>query len=206
MSCSGGCGGSSCRSCGDITVELPEVNGITSVTVTEGGDLLVTYTDGTTDTLDVPTGIPEDNWVEFTEATVTVFNWTGSATRNSSNMDMDYKIIDPQTALLRCTMSANITITALSNSINFNFQFPAFTSNWFAGTKKFTSVVGGSFSFVPACIITTTATGSVPNQISRAYASYTGAVNIVALGNTNLQMPNGTYDVEVQFQIIAKIA
>jgi len=206
MSCSGGCSSSSCRSCGDITVELPEGNGIESMTVVEGGSILVTYTDGTTDTLAIGLAVPEDNWVALTEATVTIFNWTGSATRNSSNMDVDYKIIDAQTALLRCTMSANITVAALSNSINFNFQFPAFSSNWFAGTKKFTSVVGGSFSYVPACIITTTATSSIPNQISRAYASYTGAANIVSLGNTNIQMPNGTYDIEVQFQIIAKIA
>jgi hypothetical protein len=97
MSCTG-CGSSSCRGCKDITVVLPETNGIESMEVTEGGDILVTYTDGSTDTLAIGLAIPEDDWVELDETIVSVFNFTGSATLNSSSLDLAYKVNDAQHA------------------------------------------------------------------------------------------------------------
>ena len=208
MSCSGGCGSSSCRSCGDITVELPEGNGIESMEVTEGGDILVIYTDGTTDTLTIGLAIPEDNWVELDESTVASFSYTGSATLNSSSLDLAYKVTDAQTAIIQGVFTSNVTVTALANSLNFNCQIAPITSNWFAGTKRFTSVLGAGLvqNHVPVSIVTTTATSSIPNQIGKVYTGYVGLNTILALGSTNLQLPNGTYNMIVDFQITCKLA
>lgn len=206
MSCTG-CGSSSCRGCKDITVLLPEGNGIESIEVTEGGDLLITYTDGSTATIEVPTGIPEDDWAELDESTVASFSYTGSATLNSSSLDLAYKVNDAQTATILGVFTSNVTITGLSNSINFNCQIAPISSNWFAGTKKFSTLIGAGVvqNHAKVSIVTTTATSSIPNQVGRIYAGTVGSNTIIALANTNLQLPNGTYNMIVDFQIDCKL-
>ena len=207
MACTG-CGGSSCRGCKDIRVILPTGNGISSIVVNEGGDLLITYTNGTTAVIDVPTGIPSDNWIELDESTVASYSYTGSATLNSSSLDLAYKVTDAQTAVINGVFTSNITVTTLTNSLNFNCQIAPITSNWFTGTKRFTTVIGAGLvqNHAKVSIITTTAVSSIPNQIGKIYAGFTGLNTLVALGNTNLQLPNGTYNMVVDFQLICKLA
>jgi hypothetical protein len=103
--------------------------------------------------------------------------------------------------------TSNVTITGLSNSINFNCQIAPISSNWFVGTKKFSTLIGAGViqNHAKVSIITTTATGSIPNQIGRIYAGTSGSNTLIAMGNTNLQLPNGTYNMIVDFQIDCKL-
>jgi len=209
MACTG-CGASSCRGCKDMKVILPEGRGISTITDNGNGTWTITYNDATTQIINAAGAVtvPTDNWVQMDETTVASFTWAGTATLNTSSLDIAYKITDAQTVVMIGVMSCNVTVTGLSDSINFNYQMIPISSNWYAGTKKLSTVIGAGViqNHAKVSIITVAAAGSVPNQIGRIYTGTVGANTLVALASTNLQLPNGTYNIIVDFQITSKLA
>lgn len=205
MACSG-CNSTNCRGCKDIKINLPAANGIDSVTDNGDGTFTITTTDGTATVITMT--VPNDNWVEFDEATniATAPVFTGTATLNGSiALDGVYKVINSDTIYIRCEARMNCDITALDNSINFNFDLGNIVSTWYTGSKLPTTALAASQTWVPISIISTT-TGTVPNTIGRAYAAQTPAPDgLIAVGNTNLQLKNGTYDFVINFQMTCKL-
>lgn len=206
MAC-GSCGSTSCRGCKDIKIVLPSAKGIQSA-VDNTGSVTITYTDGSTFTFN--TGTPtNDSWVEFDETTVAaVPNWTGTATLNGSVLlDGAYKVLNEDTIFIRTQARINATITAIDNSINFNFRLGTISSNWYAGTKLPSMVINSSTiqGWVPISIVSTTS-GARPNTIGRAYAAETPAPDgLIAIGNTNLQLANGTYNFIIDWEMTCKL-
>ncbi len=207
MACTG-CGTSTCRGCKDMKIILPEANGISSVTDNGDGTFTIVETNGTSTIITTATP-PNDAWVEFDETTVTTSpTYTGSAAITGSVLlDGAYKVLNIDTVFIRCQARITATVAALTDSINFNFDLGTITSNWYASTKLATMVTnsGTVQGWVPISIISTTS-GAKPNNIGRAYAVQTPAPDgLIAVGNTNLQMPNGAYDFIIDFEMTAKL-
>lgn len=206
MACTG-CGASSCRGCKDIKVVLPSGVGISSITDNGDGTWTITYTDATTQVIDTPGSVPNDVWVTLDETDMIAINYTGTATydqptHGSPEIDLEYKILNEDTIVIKGQLKRTVDITALDNSINCNFSFAPFSSNWYVGTKKLVPTIQRT----PVSIITTTPTSTPPNQIGNMVASTTGANNLISVGYTNLQMPNGTYVFYIHFEFTCELA
>ena len=202
------CSSGSCSNCKDIQVILPSAVGIASA-VDNGGSVTLTYTNGDTFTFNTGTP-PNDNWVEFNEASVaTSPNFTGTANLNGSiELDGAYKVLNVDTIYIRCQARMNVDITALTDSINFNFDLGTISSNWYVGTKLATTVTtGGTIQgWLPISIVTTTASSTEPSNNGRVSAVEIPAPDgLIQVGETNLQMPNGTYDFVIDFEMTAKL-
>lgn len=204
MACTS-CGGSSCRGCKDITVTLIDNTVVESISV-EGDTFTVTYTDGTTDALVTTSDVPNDAWVSLAYADMTAVNFTGTATYNQAahglpTIDLEYKIIAEDTVIVKGQVVRQVDITGLTNSVNQNFRFAAFSgSNWFAGTKIFVPTV----QRVPIAIYTSTTTDNVM-QKGTIIISTSASQNLISIGETNLQLPNGTYTITIHFEVTCEI-
>lgn len=204
MACTG-CGGSSCRGCKDITVTLVDNTVVESISV-EGDTFTVTYTDGTTDALVTTSDVPNDAWVSLAYADMTAVNFTGTATYSQAahglpTIDLEYKIIAEDTVIVKGQVVRQVDITGLTNSVNQNFRFAAFSgSNWFAGTKIFVPTV----QRVPIAIYTSTTTDNVM-QKGTIIISTSASQNLISIGETNLQLPNGTYTITIHFEVTCEI-
>ncbi len=206
MSCTG-CGGSSCRGCNDIKIVLPEGVGVESITDNGDGTWTITYTDNSTQVINTPGSVPNDAWVSLDETDMITINYTGTATyslpsHGIAEIDIEYKILNEDTIVVKGQLKRTVDVTALDNSINCNFSFAPFgSSNWFAGTKKFVPTI----QRVPIAIYTTTPVASPINPTGCIIASTSGANNLISLGETNLQLPNGTYVFYVHFEFTCEL-
>ena len=205
MACTG-CGSTACRGCKDMKIILPTSVGVSTVVDNGDGTFTITLTNGTATIINTATP-PNDAWVEKEETNVAQAPAnTGTSTNNSITMDLAYKVLNIDTVLVRCQILINADITALNNSINCNFKLGTITSNWFTGTKLATGTYTSFQSWSPISIITTTGTTAIPNQVGRAYASQSPATDgLFTIGNTNVQMPDGTYDFVIDFEITCKL-
>lgn len=205
MACTG-CGASSCRGCKDIRVILPAGVGISSITDNGDGTWTITYTDASTQIIDTPGSVPNDAWVSLAYTDMTAVNFTGSATysaptHGAPTIDLEYKIIAEDTVIVKGQVVRTVDVTGLSNSINQNFRFAPFgTSNWFVGTKIFVPTT----QRVPITIYTSTST-DLPNQKGCAVISTASSENLISIGETNLQLPNGRYTITIHFEVVCEI-
>jgi len=205
MACSG-CGASSCRGCKDIRVTLPAGVGVDSITDNGDGTWTITYTDNSTQIIDTPGSVPNDAWVSLAYADMTAVNFTGSATYSLPShglptINLEYKIIAPDTVIVKGVIVRAVDITGLTNSINQNFRFAAFSgSNWFAGTKLFVPTT----QRVPISIYSNTTTDNVM-QKGNVIISTASSENLISIGETNLQLPNGTYTFNIHFEVTCEI-
>jgi hypothetical protein len=205
MSCTG-CGSSSCRGCKDITVELPEGRGIDTIADNGDGTWTITYSDSTTQIINTPGTVPNDPWVSLAYADMTAVNFTGTATYSAPShglptINLEYKIIAEDTVIVKGVIVRAVDITGLTNSINQNFRFPAFSgSNWFAGTKLFVPTT----QRVPISIYSNTTTDNIM-QKGNAIISTASSQNLISIGETNLQLPNGTYTFNIHFEVTCEI-
>jgi len=150
-----------------------------------------------------PVTIPNDPWVDVDETGMTLVTWAGTAVNNSTTIDMTYKIISEDAVVIKAQIVSNVTIDALTDSVNLNFRFPAFGgSSWFAGTK----LIDPMIQRVPIAIFTSTATTEIPNGVGCAVFSTTAGLNLISIGETNLQMKNGSYIINVHFECVCKLA
>lgn len=209
MACTG-CGSSACRGCKDMKIILPTANGLASVTDNLDGTVTILETNGTSTTFS--TGTPTvDPWVELEVGDLAVGpTWAGSATLNAfTDLSLLYKVIDQYTAVMKVKASVNIDVNALANSVNFNFQLSPITSanTVFAGTKTFSTlhVTDSALIYSPVSIVINTAVASPRFTVGNAYAGITGSNTLVAVGNTNLQLPEGTYDAVIEFEQTCKL-
>lgn len=205
MSCTG-CGASSCRGCKDITVTLPTGVGIESITDNGDGTWTITYTDSSTEIIDTPGTVPNDAWVTLDYSDMTSVAFTGTATYDQPThglptIDLEYKIIAEDTVIVKGQVVRTVDITGLTNSVNQNFRFAAFgSSNWFAGTKIFVPTT----QRVPISIYTGTTTDNVM-QKGNVIISTSASQNLISIGETNLQLPNGTYTITIHFEVTCEI-
>ncbi len=205
MACTG-CGSSSCRGCKDIKVILPAGVGISSIIDNNDGTWTITYTDASTQIIDTPGSVPNDAWVTLDYSDMTAVAFTGSATYSAPThgiptIDLEYKIIAEDTVIVKGQIVRQVDITGLSNSVNQNFRFAPFgTSNWFAGTKIFVPTT----QRVPITIYTSTST-DLPNQKGCAIISTASSENLISIGETNLQLPNGRYTITIHFEVTCEI-
>ena len=150
-----------------------------------------------------PAVIPNDPWVDMDETEMTLVTWIGSAVNNSTTIDMTYKIIAEDAVVIKAQIISNVTVDALIDSVNLNFRFPAFgSSNWFIGTKLISPMV----QRVPVAIFATTPTGEIPNQVGTAIFSTAGGLNLISIGETNLQMASDDYIIHIHFECVCKLA
>lgn len=200
MSC-GGCGKSSCRGCKDIKVLLPAGRGISTVTDNGDGNWLITYTDATTELVAAPAVVvPNDSWIDLDETDMSSITFSGTATHTSTAIDLTYKIIAEDAVIIKCFMRIEATITGLTNTLQNSFRFPALgSSNFFVGTKLLT----GMTQRVPISLYSS---GNVLNPTGCVTFSNIAGVNLISIGETNLQIPNGDYTFDIHFESICKIA
>jgi len=206
MACNG-CGASSCRGCKDIKVTLPAGRGISTVTDNGDGNWLITYTDATTELVAAPAVVvPNDLWVSLDETNMSAIAFTGTATydlpsHGAPTIDLEYKIISEDTVIVKGQVVRSVDITGLTNSINQNFRFPPFgSSNWFSGTKIFVPTI----QRVPIAIYTSTITDNVMQKGCVIIAT-SASENLISIGETNLQLPNGTYTITIHFEVTCEI-
>ena len=198
MSC-GGCGKSSCRGCKDIKVILPAGVGISSITDNEDGTWTITYTDNSTEIINTPASPPSDAWVDLDETDMTSIIFAGTATHNTTVIDLTYKIIAADTVIIKAFVRINATVTALGNTLQNSFRFAPFgSSTWFTGTK----LIDPMIQRVPISIYSTTSTLNPTGTVSFSTLS---SENLISIGETNLQMPNGTYTFDIHFEATCKI-
>jgi hypothetical protein len=193
-----------------MKIILPTSNGIASVTDNEDGTVTILETNGTSTTFS--TGTPTvDTWVEMEIGDLAVGpTWTGSATLNAfTDLSLLYKTIDKYTAVMKVKATVSIDVTALANSVNFNFQLSPITSanTVFTGTKTFSTLhtTDSALIYSPVSVVVTTAVASPRFTVGNVYAGITGSNTLVAVGNTNLQLPNGTYTVLIEFEQTCKL-
>lgn len=151
-----------------------------------------------------PTDIPNDPWVSLTEADMTLITPASAAINSVTSLDLAYKIISTDTVILKGYLRVEITVTALTDSVNLNFRWPAFSgSNWFVGTKT----LQGILERVPISIVNVTGGLGVdaPNQQGNAIGSTLAGLNLVAIGQTNLQLPNGNYTIDIYFELTSPL-
>lgn len=176
---------------------------IESVTV-EGNDLIITMTDGTIFDTPLPAAtVPNDPWVTLGQADMTAITFASSAINSLSNFALMYKIISSDTILIKGYLRLLVTIDAPEDTVDLNFRWPAFSgSNWFVGTKQ----LAGTFPRGPLKIINSTGLSLVsPNQMGTAFGAPLGLLNLISVGETRLQLPNGNYTIDLHFEFTSPL-
>lgn len=152
-----------------------------------------------------PEDIPNDPWVSLDESDMTLITFASASINSLTSLDLAYKIISTDTVILKGYLRLEITVSALTDSINLNFRWAPFTSsNWFVGGKTLQGVI----QRVPISIINATGGLGVdsPSQQGNAIGSTLGGpLNLVSIGQTNLQLPNGDYTIDVYFEFTSPL-
>lgn len=149
-----------------------------------------------------PAVIPNDPWVDMDETQMNLVVWNGTATQNSTTIDMTYKVIAEDAVIIKAHIISNVTVDALSDSVNLNFRFPSFSgSSWFTGSK----LIDPMIQRVPIAISCTTGGAEIPNGVGSAIFQTVSGLNFISIGDTNLQMKNGSYLIHIHFEGISKI-
>ena len=199
MSCSS-CNSVSCSGCADITVELPN-NNIQGIVDNGDGTFTITLDSGATTTI-TPTATPNDTWVTKDETTIsTALVYTGDITANTTLFDLQYKVLNIDTVIVMFHGDFNVTTVEAGTSINFTFGIGNITSNWYAGNKKTSTMISAVQTHTPV-IITRPGQEVIPNYTARAYSSTT---NLIGIADSYVDLPNGTHDIDIDFQIICKL-
>jgi hypothetical protein len=176
---------------------------IQSVT-TVGNDLVITMTDGTIFTTPLPTtAVPNDPWVNLTAADMTLITPIGAAINSVTSLDLAYKILNVDTIVIKGYVRLDVTVTAINNDVNLNFRWAPFSgSNWFMGTKT----LQGTVERVPIAVINPTGGGLTPGQEGVAFGSTLGGpLNFISIGETDLQLPNGNYTIDLHFEFTSQL-
>lgn len=205
MACSG-CNSTNCRGCKDIKINLPAANGIDSVTDNGDGTFTITTTDGTATVITMT--VPNDNWVELEIGdlpSAPLWNSSKSTLNDFTSLDVKYKIINVDTVVISVKARVDITTNVIDAEVNFNFRLDPFTSNWFTGTKLGNMATATSQLYAPVSVVIITAVAAPRYTVGRAYCTPFGGQTLVSVGNTDLQLPNGNYIAEVNFQLTAKL-
>jgi hypothetical protein len=148
--------------------------------------------------------VPNDAWVNLTETDMTLVTFASANINSLTSLDLAYKILSSDTVVIKGYLRLEITVTALTDTINLNFRWPAFTgSNWFTGSKT----LQGILERVPISIINATGGLGVnsPSQQGNAIGSTLSSINLISIGQTNLQLPNGDYTIDVYFEFTSPL-
>lgn len=150
--------------------------------------------------------VPNDDWVELINANMSSVNWTGTDTGAGASLDIlfQYKVTSPDSAIVKCNARVTATITGLLDFVNFNFTTPNVSgSNWFTGDKKFrtTDIAFTRGIHTPVSIIASDGTTQQYISKGRAFASD----NIFTVGFAQPNIPNGTYDFEIDFEMTCRL-
>lgn len=207
MACTG-CGSSNCRGCKDITVELPEGIGIESITDNGDGTWTITYTDNSTQIIDTPGTVPNDDWVDLDETDMLAINYTGTAdydvpTHGVFEIDLRYKILNEDTVVVHGRTKRTVDITSLTDTVGCNFRFAAFgSSDWFTGTKVFKTLpIDYRFTATLYSISGSTLLNYIENVVPQVVA----ATNMISVGESILGLPNGRYTFYTHFEFTFEI-
>ena len=193
-------GNVSCSSCCDVTVTLPN-NNIQGIVDNGNGTFTITLDSGATTTI-TPTATPNDAWVARDESNIsTALVYSGTLTANTALFDLQYKVLNVDTVIVMFHGDFNVTTVEAGTSINFTFGIGNITSNWYAGNKKTSTIAGAVQTYTPV-IITRSGGELIPNYTARAYSS---ASNLIGIADSYVDLPNGTHDIDIDFQIICKL-
>src|SRR3990167_288750 len=199
MSCSS-CNNVSCSGCADITVTLPN-NNIQGIVDNGDGTFTITLDSGATTTI-TPTATPNDAWVTKDESNIsTALVYTGDIIANTKLFDIQYKVLNVDTVIVMFHGDFNITNTEATSTVNFTFGIGNITSNWYAGNKKTSTIIGAVQGYVPV-VITRDGQEAVPCSLARAYSN---ASNSIGVTSTLISLDAGTHDIDIDFQIICKL-
>lgn len=177
----------------------PTIESVTTV----GNDLVITMTDGTIFTTPLPATVPNDPWVDLDATDMTAITPASSAINSVVSLQLAYKILSSDTIVIKGYLRVDVTITALTDSVDLNFRWPPFSgSNWFVGTKT----LQGTFQRVPVAVVMVTGGGPTPGQEAVAVGTTIGGpLNLVSIGETNLQLPNGNYLIDLHFEFTSPL-
>jgi hypothetical protein len=197
-----------------------------------GNDLVITMSDGTVFTTALPaTTVPNDPWVVFTDLDpeITSFNVNGGITTNTKSVEVAYKILGPDSGLVRVKAVLNVTIPVTSPGFNqrdidrvldFSLIFaevPIGGSTWFplqAGsfTGLLPTGVGDNFG-VPVSITPSSAPGPAIDPLafgdvsSQGRGSCTGGVggSLIFCQSVAPKVVAGTYGFLVEWEMLCRI-
>lgn len=168
-----------------------------------------------------PADLPNDDWViiQANGAGISSPLWQGSATSNATpSIDVAYKVLNVDTAVVKVKAFLDATFTAPDNSINFRFTLDPIAiagSNWFpALSKYFTTTLGPLLtptSFAVPIQITPTWDGFTPGIALPTLDQYqskgkafinNGLVFVQAAGPV---LANARYQFLVEFELTAQL-
>lgn len=169
-----------------------------------------------------PSVIPNDDWVVIQNngAGITLPTFNGSATPNAIPVvDLAYKVISADTAIIKGYVFLDVNITAIENSLNFRFglaPIPIGGSQWFPlVSKSFNNSFGPAITPSSLCVpvqVTTVWNGITPGVLTPTLDEYqskgrigvfNGLFSAQAVGPVLSTF--GRYQFTVEFELTAKL-